>query len=53
MLDELYALAVKLFRSDYDALIEQTYHVRKTDEQIRNELMLDTIPDEVFERSNN
>lgn len=53
MLDELYALAVKLFRSDYDALIEQTYHVRKTDEQIRNELMLDTIPDEIFERSNN
>lgn len=53
MLDELYALAVKLFRSDYDALIEQTYHVRKTDEQIQNELMLDTIPDEVFERSNN
>lgn len=53
MLDELYALAVKLFRSDYDALIEQTYHVRKTDEQIRNELMLGTIPDEVFERSNN
>lgn len=53
MLDELYALAVKLFRSDYDALIEQTYHVRKTDEQIRNELMLDEIPDEVFERSNN
>lgn len=53
MLDELYDLAVKLFRSDYDALIEQTYHVRKTDEQIRNELMLDTIPDEVFERSNN
>ena len=53
MLDELYALAVKLFRSDYDALIEQTYHVRKTDEQIQNELMLDEIPDEVFERSNN
>jgi prophage antirepressor-like protein len=53
MLDELYALAVKLFRSDYNALIEQTYHVRKTDEQIQNELMLDTIPDEVFERSNN
>lgn len=53
MLDELYALAVKLFRSDYDALIEQTYHVRKTDEQIQNELMLNTIPDEVFERSNN
>lgn len=53
MLDELYALAVKLFRSDYDTLIEQTYHVRKTDEQIQNELMLDEIPDEVFERSNN
>ena len=53
MLDELYALAVKLFRSDYDALIEQTYHVRKTDEQIQNELMLDTIPDEVFERRDN
>lgn len=53
MLDELYALAVKLFRSDYDALIEQTYHVRKTDEQIQNELMLDEISDEVFERSNN
>lgn len=53
MLDELYALAVKLFRSDYDALIEQTYHVRKTDEEILQDSMLDTIPDEVFERSNN
>lgn len=53
MLDELYALAVKLFRSDYDALIEQTYHVRKTDEEILQDSMFDTIPDEVFERSNN
>ena len=53
MLDQLYELAVKLFHSDAEALIEEMYYVRKTDEQIQNELMLDTIPDEVFERSNN
>lgn len=53
MLDQLYELAVKLFHSDAEALIEEMYYVRKTDEEILQDSMLDTIPDEVFERSNN
>lgn len=53
MLDQLYELAVKLFHSDAEALIEEMYYVRKTDEEILQDSMLDTIPYEVFERSNN
>ena len=53
MLDQLYELAVKLFHSDAEALIEEMYYVRKTDKEILQDSMLDTIPDEVFERSNN
>lgn len=53
MLDQLYELAVKLFHSDAETLIEEMYYVRKTDEEILQDSMLDTIPDEVFERSNN
>lgn len=53
MLDQLYELAVKLFHSDAEDLIEEMYYVRKTDEEILQDSMLDTIPDEVFERSNN
>lgn len=53
MLDQLYELAVKLFHSDAEALIGEMYYVRKTDEEILQDSMLDTIPDEVFERSNN
>lgn len=53
MLDQLYELAVKLFHSDAEALIEEMYYVRKTDEEILQDSMLDTIPDEIFERSNN
>ena len=34
MLDQLYELAVKLFHSDAEALIEEMYYVRKTDEEI-------------------
>lgn len=34
MLDQLYELAVKLFHSDAEALIEEMYYVRKTDGEI-------------------
>lgn len=53
MLDQLYELAVKLFHSDAEALIEEMYYVRKTNEEILQDSILDTILDEVFERSNN
>lgn len=36
-MDELYDLAVKLFESDFDELIQEMHLVRMTDEEFDNE----------------